>query len=153
VSDNKQLVLAWFQARPSSEEGRAMLSEDFVWHMPRGMAAMMNDGDPDVHGPDALLHLSAIDKAVYADGDTTFEMTFIIGEGDFVAVQAEIGAKSHEGDDYLNRYVFSFRCRDGKIAEVWENVDTKYWCDTIIGRPEQLEAVNQRIAQIRAEAN
>ena len=150
MTDNKQLVLSWFQAGPSSDAGRAMVTDDFVWHMPRSMAPLMNDGDPDVRGRDAMLHLNAIDKAVYTGGETTFEMTFCIAEGEFVAVQAEIGATSFEGDKYHNTYVFSFRCRDGKIAEVWENVDTKQFCDIILGRPEQRDAVERRLAEISA---
>jgi ketosteroid isomerase-like protein len=114
------------------------------------MADLVNDGEPDVRGRDALRRLRAIDEAVYAGGETTFDMTFAIADGDFVAIQAVIGAKSHEGDPYENTYVFSFRCADGKIAEAWEVVDTKYWCDTIIGRPEQLEGVKARIAAARS---
>jgi len=149
AADNKALVLSWLQAGPSSDAGRSMLSHDFRWHIPKGMAELMNAGSSVVHGPDALLELSAIDKAVYAGGETTFDMVYVIAEGDWVALQANIGARSHEGDEYSNTYVFSFRCEDGLIAEVWENADTKYWCDTIIGRPEQLDGVKRRLAALR----
>lgn len=147
AEQNKQLVLSWFQAGPSSEEGRAMLTDDFRWWIPKGMAELITGGRPVLEGRDALLELSAVDKAVYSGGETTFDMRYLVAEGDWVVLQAQIGAKSHEGDDYSNLYVFSFRCKDGKIAEAWESTDTKYWCDTIIGRPEQLTGVKERLAR------
>jgi hypothetical protein len=44
----------------------------------------------------------------------------------------------------------TLRCRDGKIAELWEHADTKLWWDTIVGTPEKYAAVEQRLAAERA---
>ena len=150
AAENKQLVLSWFRAGPSSPAGRAMLTEDFRWWIPKGMAGLITDGRPVLDGPDALLELHAVDKAVYAGGDTSFELRYIVAEDEWVILQAEIGARSHDGDEYSNLYVFSFKCRDGRIAEAWESTDTKYWCDTIVGRPEQLAGVQARLERARA---
>lgn len=114
------------------------------------MAELITGGRPVLEGPDAMLELAGVDAAVYDGGETSFDMRYLVADGDWVVLQAEIGAKSHEGDDYSNLYVFSIRCADGKIAEVWESADTKYWCDTIVGTPEQLEGVRARLAAARA---
>ena len=135
AADNKALVLSWLQAGPSSDAGRSMLSQDFRWHIPKGMAELMNGGSAVVHGPDALLELSAIDKAVYAGGETTFEMVYVIAEGDWVALQANIGARSHEGDEYSNTEVFFFFCKDGMTAEVGKTPPTNNGATPSSGAP------------------
>ena len=144
--DNKALVLQWFSAGPSSDSGRSMLTPDFKWWIPAGMAGLLTEGRPVLEGPDAMLELRAIDDAAYSGGDTTFDLRYLVAEDDWVVMQAQIGARSHEGNEYSNLYVFSIRCAVGKIAEVWESADTKYWCDTIIGTPAQLEGVRGRLA-------
>ena len=34
--------------------------------------------------------------------------------------------RTASGNDYLNQYVFVYRLVDGRIAEVWEHLDTAY---------------------------
>ena len=42
------------------------------------------------------------------------------------AVPLHLRAITGRGEPYENDYVFIFRIRDGRIAEVWENLDTLY---------------------------
>ena len=70
ASENKALVLAWLKAGPY--DGRSMLADDFVWHTPHGAADLLNDGEPDFHGPDAVIHLKEISKSAYSpDGPSS----------------------------------------------------------------------------------
>ena len=71
-----------------------MLTDDFRWWIPKGMAGLITAGRPVLEGPDSLLELNAIDKAVYAEGDTTFELRYPLAEDDWVVLQAQIGAHS-----------------------------------------------------------
>ncbi len=50
----------------------------------------------------------------------------MIAEGDWVAVQATMDARTAKGEDYHNYYHFAFRVEAGKIREVKEHVDTFY---------------------------
>ena len=49
---------------------------------------------------------------------------FMIAEGEWVAYQFEVKAKNKVGGDYHNFYCLTFRCHDGKIAEIREHVDS-----------------------------
>jgi ketosteroid isomerase-like protein len=145
-SDNKKLVLEWLATAP--EVARSMLGDGFVWHTARSTAELLNDGDPDFRGQDAQIRLQAIGRAAYS-GDTKFDMAFCIAEGEWVVMMATIAAAAHDGEPYANNYVFIVRCRDGKIAEVWEYADTKLWWETIVGRPgkDKTAALKRRLAE------
>jgi ketosteroid isomerase-like protein len=142
---NKQLVLTWFAAGPHGDP--AALTDDFVWHTPRGPAGLLNDGIADF-GHDAFVQLGAIQRAAYR-GDPEFELTFCIAEDDWVVMQGDVTSTSHDGDVYTNVYVFTIRCEDDRIAELWEHADTKLWWDTIAGTDARAEQVAQRLAAER----
>jgi ketosteroid isomerase-like protein len=143
---NKELVLTWFAAGPDGDP--AALTDDFVWHTPRGPAGLLNDGVADF-GRDAFVQLGAIQRAAYR-GDPDFDLTFCIAEDEWVVMQGNVTSTSHDGVVYTNVYVFTIRCEDGRIAELWEHADTKLWWDTIAGDPAQAERVAQRLTAERA---
>jgi ketosteroid isomerase-like protein len=145
AAENKQLVLEWFASGPYNDD---RLADDFVWHTPKGPAALLSNGDPDF-GRGALTQLQAIERAAY-DGGAEYEMVFCIAEDDWVAMQLNVTSTSHDGDVYANVYVMTIRCDARKIAELWEHADTKLWWDTIVGRPEQREALVKRLDAERA---
>ena len=146
ASENKQLVLEWFTSGPYG--GDEKLADDFVWHTPRGPADLLSEGNPHF-GRDALAQLQAIERAAYRGG-AEYEMVFCIAEDDWVVMQLNVTSTSYDGDVYANVYVMTIRCEHGKIAELWEHADTKLWWDTIVGRPEQQEALKQRLGAERA---
>ena len=43
-----------------------------------------------------------------------------------MAVWFTMSAVTTNGADYTNDYHLLFRCEDGRIAEVWEHLDTAY---------------------------
>ena len=50
----------------------------------------------------------------------------LVVEDDHAAAQFRMTARTVAGVDYDNQYAFFFRCSNGRIAEIWENVDTGY---------------------------
>jgi ketosteroid isomerase-like protein len=146
AAENKQLVLEWFTGGPYG--GEEMLADDFVWHTPKGPAALLSGGDPHF-GRDALAQLGVIERAAYRGG-AEYDMVFCIAKDEWVVMQLNVTSTSHDGDVYANVYVMTIRCRDGKIAELWEHADTKLWWDAIVGTPEKYAAVEQRLAAERA---
>jgi ketosteroid isomerase-like protein len=150
ASANKDLVLAWMKAGPY--DGRSMLAEDFVWHTPRGTADLLNDGEPDFHGPDAPAHLKEVSKSAYlAEAPSSYDLEFCIAEGDWVVWQALMGKTSFRGRSYTNRYVFCARCRDGKIAEIYEHADTKVWLDAVVPTQADKAELTRTIREARAK--
>ncbi len=58
------------------------------------------------------------------DGPFVVTAERLIADGEFVAVQAGIQARTKAGADYQNRYFNLFRFHAGKIVEVFEYGDT-----------------------------
>jgi ketosteroid isomerase-like protein len=125
-----------------------MLTPDFVWHTPRGTAELLNGGRADFHGDEAFSQLAAVGRAAYA----TFpepELVFCIAEDDWVVMQLNVHTVTHDGAVYANTYAMTFRCEEGRIAELWEHADTKHWWDVVVGRPEQHKNFVERLAAER----
>jgi ketosteroid isomerase-like protein len=95
------------------------------------------------------VQLGAIQRAAYR-GDPEFDLTFCIAEDDWVVMQGNVTSTSHDGVVYTNVYVFTIRCEEGRIAELWEHADTKLWWETIAGTPAQAEQVARRLGAERA---
>jgi hypothetical protein len=151
---NKELVGRWLAAGPWTEEGRAMVTSDFVWQAPRSEAELFGSPDAALHGPDELRLLPAIDKAVYADfggADSNPHIPLLIAEGDNVVMEFEASFTTHTGEPYHNYYVFVIRVEDGKIAELREHADTKYFDEIVMGTPDKRAAVLERLARLRTE--
>lgn len=141
AAENKDLVLRWFAA--GRDEDGSMLAEDFVWHTPKGTADLLNGGNPDFFGDEAWGQLDAVARAAYRTPPDP-ELVFCIAEDDWVVMQLTVRATSHHGESYENAYALTVRCRDGRIAELWEHADTKLWWDTIVGTPERWAGFEQR---------
>jgi ketosteroid isomerase-like protein len=56
----------------------------------------------------------------------TWEIRHCVGDGDYVAVQAEMTGTTAVGNDYQSSYVWLFRFSDERVAEMWEYADTAY---------------------------
>jgi len=114
---SKEIVQAFFKNGMSED----YLTDDFVWRVPPSLV-YGDHGDFTRDGLAAQIH--GIHDQIYdvATMDTTVD--FMIAEGEWVAYQFEVKAKNKVGDDYHNFYCLTFRCRDGKIAEIREHVDS-----------------------------
>jgi ketosteroid isomerase-like protein len=54
------------------------------------------------------------------------ETEAVAAEGQHVFVELTLRAKTRAGEPYANHYVFVFRFRGGRIAEIHEHLDTHY---------------------------
>jgi ketosteroid isomerase-like protein len=57
----------------------------------------------------------------------------VIGEGEYVAVEAESFGQHLSGKIYNNRYHWLFRFRDGEIVMLKEYMDTQHLADVFCG--------------------
>lgn len=93
---------------------------------------MVDDGN---HGAQTIASRESILEEIgtcfhdvlYRRGTVTIEIQMIIAEGDYVDCRFILDAMTVRANEhYRNHYNFFYRCEDGKVAEYWEYLDTKY---------------------------
>jgi ketosteroid isomerase-like protein len=80
------------------------------------------------HGRDEIVD-GFLAKAVgdlFEPGTQTFDFPTLIGEGETVALEWRVRAKTPAGADYDNSYCGIFVVREGRIAEIREYLDSGY---------------------------
>lgn len=130
---NKAVVTKYLQSVAAFDlEGiRDCLAENVVQHYV-APSFMVDDGQ---HGAQAIASRDAIIEEIrgcfhdvlYQRGTVTIEIQTIIAEDDHVACRFILDAKTVRANElYRNFYNFFYRCEDGRVAEYWEYLDTKY---------------------------
>ena len=150
ATENKAMVVEFFRRGMTSDAGAELLASGFRAWLPKGLAPLLTAGQENFEGAAGLKEMETVDEAVYRDGAVNSRVVYIAADGDWVVLCFDVTATTHDGDDYANRYVFSVRCQDGKIAEMWEMTDTKHWMDVVAGTPEKLTAICARLRDGRA---
>jgi SnoaL-like domain len=153
--ETRELVQKWFAAGPFTDEGLAMITDDFEWVTPPSMTEYLFEGDNVIRGRDQLRRLPLVDHAVYAGyqgGGASSNLHFLIADGDRAVMQIDASFTTHDGERYHNFYCFAIRCRDGRICQLWEHADTHYFYEKILGTAEKRAGVQERLAKLRAEA-
>lgn len=99
-----------------------LLADDVSWWVPPSSPlAGLHEGR------EAVLALMGQGVALYDPATPMrFEVQRTIAEGEWVAVELVLRARTARGEDYANVYHFAFRVVDGRIREVREHVDTLY---------------------------
>jgi len=70
--------------------------------------------------------LTALSLKLYAR-ERSWTIEFLVADEDIGAAQVQLSTRlASSGEPYENVYVYFFRFRDGKIAEMWEHLDTAY---------------------------
>jgi len=126
----KQVVQRYLDALVAGDLDaiRASFAEDATWTM---------HGDLPVAGPwkgrdqivDDFLQTVAAD--LYEPGSQSFEFPTMIADGDTVALEWRVHARSALGVAYDNEYCGIFVVRAGRIAAVREYLDTRYAARTL----------------------
>ena len=120
---NKAVVHAYLRAMSSGDPSLPeLLTEDVTWWVPPSSPlGGLKEGKAKV------LELMASGVGLY-DMTVPFEIEVeaVVGDGDWVAVQMVMSARTAKGQPYRNHYHFAFRLRGGKICAVKEYVDTLY---------------------------
>jgi ketosteroid isomerase-like protein len=120
---NKQLVQRYLRAMSSGDPALPdLLTDDVTWWVPPSSPlGGLREGKAQV------LALMASGVGLY-DMSVPFEIEIeaLVADGEWVAVQMVMTARTAKGQPYRNFYHFAFRVRDGKICAVKEYVDTLY---------------------------
>jgi ketosteroid isomerase-like protein len=107
------------------------LAENVVQHY----VAPSNLTDDGKHGAEVIASRDAIvneigthfHRDLYRKGTVTITIQNLVAEDAFVAGRFILEARTVRSDEpYKNYYHFLYRCEDGKVAEYWEYLDTKY---------------------------
>lgn len=138
--DNRQTVRALFRsiANASKEDFSNLITDDVTWWIPTSAAAMNSarlhstEGDRAVRGRDAVTTM-LFKSGFYRDRRSspeydpmTYEFHHVLADGDMAVSHHTLRTTTMAGDPYENNYAFVFRLEDGKIAEVWEHLDTAH---------------------------
>jgi len=125
---NKALVRSYLDAMTRGDPALPeLLADDVTWWVPPSSPlGGLREGKARV------LELMASGVGLY-DTSVPFriEVEVIVAEGDWVAVQMVMSARTAKGAPYRNFYHFAFRVRDGRICAVREYVDTLYAQQTL----------------------
>jgi ketosteroid isomerase-like protein len=121
--ENLALVERYFEAVAAGDPTVAdLFSEDARWIAPQSSPVGRHHD-----GKSAVLELMSSGVGLY---DTSHPMDIqreaAAAMGEHVFVELTIEAKTGQGEDYRNHYVFVFRIRGGMIVEVHEHLDTLY---------------------------
>lgn len=107
------------------------LADNVIQHYvaPSHMNDDGNHGSEVIASRDAILNEigTCFHDILYRRGTVTIEIESIIAEDDFVDCRFILDAMTvRSNEHYRNYYNFFYRCEDGKVAEYWEYLDTKY---------------------------
>lgn len=130
---NKAVVTKYLQSVAAFDlEGiRDSLAENVVQHYV-APSFMVDDGQ---HGAQTIASRDSIVEEIrscfhdvlYQRGTVTIEIQTIIAEGDYVDCRFILDAMTVRANEhYRNFYNFFYRCENGRVAEYWEYLDTKY---------------------------
>ncbi len=120
---NKQLVQRYLRAMSAGDPALPdLLTEDVTWWVPPSSPlGGLREGKA------MVLELMASGVGLY-DLSVPFEIEVeaVVADGEWVAVQMVMAARTAKGAAYRNYYHFAFRIRAGRICAVKEYVDTLY---------------------------
>jgi ketosteroid isomerase-like protein len=125
----RQLVLDYLAAQGSGDGAKMveLLDEKVRWTPP----AAAGLGVPT--GRDAVLQSMGEAGARFFDLSTMkVDVKWMVAEGDKVVIRQHVDAKAANGKDYSNEYVWVYICRDGKIVEIEEHVDSQRFKEIVL---------------------
>ena len=85
------------------------------------------------HGRDRIVDdfLVKVGGSLFEPGSQAFEFPTLLADGDAVALEWRVRARTAGGADYRNAYCGVFVVRDGRITVVREYLDTQYAARTL----------------------
>jgi ketosteroid isomerase-like protein len=82
--------------------------------------------------------LSTVGGTLFEAGTQSFEFPTLIAEGNTVALEWRVRARTAGGADYDNAYCGIFTVRDGRISSVREYLDSAYAARTLFAADQAL---------------
>lgn len=127
---NKDLVSEFIEAMRVSNVTKlnTMVPDDFSWWIAGKPEYLQTAGE---HDKDFFIGFFSSGADMFPEG-AEFTITGMISEGDKVAAEATMKAKTAMGSLYENNYHFLFTIEDGKILRMKEYMDT-YHAKTTFG--------------------
>jgi ketosteroid isomerase-like protein len=127
---SKQVVQRYLDALVNGDIDtvRDSFAEDATWTI---------YGDLPIAGPwrgrDRIVDefLSRVGGSLFEPGSQSFEFPTLISEGDTVALEWRVRARTAAGADYDNAYCGILTVRDGRIAAVREYLDSAYGAEKL----------------------
>jgi ketosteroid isomerase-like protein len=128
ATTNQQLIREHFAAKDKLDRAalEAGFTADARWWPPvsgaqRGLAVR-----PIVGGPTLAEMMTTLSLKLYAR-ERSWKIEFLVADENVGAAQVQLSTRlATSGEPYDNVYVYFFRFQDGKIAEIWEHLDTAY---------------------------
>ena len=126
---NAQLIRDHFAAKVRFDRAAILdqLTPDARWWVPvsgaqRGIAARPIEGGQTI--ADTLT--STLTAQLYSM-ERTWTVQYVVADDEVGAAQVQLSTTlASSGTPYDNTYAYIFRFVDGKIAEIWEHLDTAY---------------------------
>lgn len=136
---NKALILDYFAVvgGRSDKSIGDFFAADVVWQMPQSNPMTPNPR----RGFAAVMELMGAGIGVYKAGTIQIDLQHLIADDEQVAAQFTLSAQLANGNgydnNYSNHYCFVFSIANGKIAAVWEYLDSLYqWRQGALGAAE-----------------
>jgi acyl-CoA synthetase (AMP-forming)/AMP-acid ligase II/ketosteroid isomerase-like protein len=121
---HKELVVQFLDAMAANDVKslRALVTDNAKWWVPPTAAGLV---DRPLVGGDAVAQLAGgqVTRA-FRPGTTTWRIRHVTAEADRVSILMDRCSTTAGGAPYENEYHWLFRFVDGRIAEVWEIMDT-----------------------------
>jgi ketosteroid isomerase-like protein len=126
---NAQLIKDHFaaKARFDKEAILGQLTPDARWWVPvsgaqRGIAARPIESGATI----ADILTATLSTQLYSK-ERTWTVEYVVADDEVGAAQVHLSTTlAASGTPYDNTYAYIFRFEDGKIAEIWEHLDTAY---------------------------
>ena len=107
------------------------LAEDVRWWPPVSAERKGIVARPIVGSKTMVAHLTT---EMYEPDGRTWTIMHLFGDGNLVCARARLRARvAATGVDYDNVYTYVFRIENGQITEAWEDFDTAYAYDKLLG--------------------
>lgn len=128
--NNKELVVAFVEAMRVSDVDKlsGMITDNFSWWINGKQEYLQTAGE---HDKDFFIGFLGSGADMFPHG-AEFTVTGMVAEGNHVAAEATMKAKTATGAVYDNSYHFLFTLEGGKITRMKEYMDT-YHAKTTFG--------------------
>ena len=125
---NQQLIREHFAAKDRLDRAalEAQFTADAKWWPPLSGAQRGLAERPIVGGLTLAEMMATLSLKLY-ERERSWKIEFLVADEHLGAAQVQLSTRlATSGEPYENVYVYFFRFEQGKIAELWEHLDTAY---------------------------
>jgi ketosteroid isomerase-like protein len=125
TNENKAVVERFLHAlvQDDTRTMRPLVRDEVIWWVPPSASRRFGIERP-LQGWDDIDWLGGDGWKGFVPGSSVLTVHHLVADGDLVSAHYNRAAKRLDGSDYDTEYNILFRLAEGRIAEVWEIVDT-----------------------------